>query len=429
MNNKKPTMLIIFGISGDLAKRYLLPAIKQIAKAKMLPNKFKIVGITRQKNIKIDGIEIYSMDVTNALDYEKLNKHLKKIEKKMGGPTQRLFYLSIPPQTCKAIIELIGKSSLIKNRATKLLLEKPFGSDFKSAKELATHIDKYFKAKPVYRVDHYLAKEAAQNLIVFRNGNSLFKKTWNKDFIESIKITMSEEIGIEGRAHFYEQTGALRDVVQSHLLQLTALTLMNLPEMEKLDQVPVLRYEALKKLNVVCDIKKSECVKRGQYEGYRDEVKNPNSMVETFVSISLQSSDPEWKGVPITLTTGKALKSKFTEIRILYKKDKENESNELLLRIQPDAGINFNVWTKTPGYEYKLSQQTLHFDFKEHYAKLPEAYEQVLYNAINSDYSLFTSSKEVLETWRILDSIQKTWENSKDDLIIYKKGSVIKEIN
>ncbi len=442
MKSTTPTILVIFGISGDLAKRYLLPAIEKIADVNMLPSQFHIVGITRRPDLKIEDLfktsdknllkytKLYHMDIANSDDYEKLNQYLHEIERSFTAPAQRLFYLSIPPVACETIVEFLGKSNLIKNnkKQNKILLEKPFGVNFQNAQKLVNHIDKYFKKEQVYRIDHYMAKETAQNIIVFREGNSLFKKTWNKDFIESIEIIASEKIGIEKRVNFYEQTGALRDVVQSHLLQLAALVLMKLPEENELEKVPNLRYEALNKLNIVCNIKNGECVKRGQYKGYKKEVKNERSSTETFVSINLQSNDPKWLGVPITLTTGKALKNKFTGIKIRYKKDKENESNELLLRIQPDAGMEFSVWAKVPGYEHQLSPHSLHFNFKEHYGKLPEAYEQVLFNAINSDHSLFTSSEEILETWRILDLVQKTWKKSTRDLIIYKKGSAINEI-
>ncbi len=453
MNNKNPTTLVIFGISGDLSVRYLLPAIGQIAEAKMLPEEFHIVGITRKDNIKIENLlkntknsdfvkdhtDIYKMDTDNVLDYEKLKDHLRKLQKDQKqdmlnddilDKTQIIFYLSVPPKASKKIIELLGKSDLVKTGQNKLLLEKPFGTSLTSATELVEHINKYFKAEDVYRIDHYMAKEAAQNLIVFRNGNSLFKRTWNKNFIESIEIIVSESVGIEGRANFYEQTGALRDMVQSHLLQLTAMVLMVLPEDGKFDQIPHLRFEALKQLNITCDLKTiNKCAIRGQYEGYKSEVNNFDSLIETFVSITLESSDKNWEGVPITLMTGKALKEKFTEIRIKYKKDKETESNELLLRLQPDAEIEFSIWTKQPGYEYKPSRQSLSFKYKEHYKDLPEAYEQVLFNAINSDHSLFTSGEEVLETWRILDLVQEVWGKSDDNIKIYKKGSDIESIS
>jgi len=421
MKNESPTILVIFGITGDLARRYLLPAIDAIGQAQMLPQKFKIVGITRQKDS-----QFYQMDTEKIEDYQGLDKYLEEIEKSFGIPAQRVFYLSVPPEASKSIIELLGQSGLSKKGESKLLLEKPFGTNLENAGDLARHIDKYFSPEQVYRVDHYMAKETAQNIIVFRSGNSLFKKTWNKDFIKSIEIIASEAIDIEGRANFYEQTGALRDYVQSHLLQLAALTLMELPE--DLNDVPKLREKALKNLNIVCDITQKECVKRGQYEGYRNEVKNPNSLVETFVSVNLHSNDPNWSGVPITLVTGKALEKRFTEIKIRYKRDKENESNELILRIQPDAGIEFSIWTKVPGYERKITPHYLSFKLKDHYSVLPEAYEQVLYDAINGEHSLFTGSGEILETWRILDAVQETWKNQKDDLVIYKKGSTLYEV-
>ena len=438
MNKNKPTILVIIGISGDLSKRKLLPAIGAIATTLMIPEKFRIVGVTRKQDIKLEDLlknttnkdyllqntELFEMDLNNGDDYKKLGKHLEKIKEEFGESTQCLFYLSVPPNVSKPIIEFIGNSGLGCEGETKLLLEKPFGVDLKSATELVGHINKYFKPEQIYRIDHYLAKETAQNIIVFRDGNSLFKKTWNKDFIERIEIIVSEEIGIEGRASFYEQTGALRDF-QSHLLQLLALVLMELPQDENLAEVPNLRFEALKHI-IIEDVNKD--VIRGQYEGYKDEVKNTDSKVETFVSIQLRSTADRWTGVPITLTTGKALSEKLTEIRILYKKEKDHESNELFLQLQPKEEIQFNMWAKRPGYEHRVSPHNLSFKYKEYYDILPEAYEQVLFNAINSDHSLFTTSEEVLEAWRILDVLQKAWEKSGDDLIIYKKGSTTDEI-
>lgn len=441
--SNKPTIIIIIGISGDLSKRKLLPAIGQIASTGMMPEKLKIVGITRKKDLSVDDLldntankdyllentKLFEMDLDNESDYFKLKDYLKDIESSFGEEAQYLFYMSVPPKVSKPIVEFIGEAGFASMENTKLLMEKPFGVDLESAKDLIDHINHYFKTNQVYRIDHYLAKETAQNIIVFREGNSLFKKTWNKDFIESINITVSEEIGIEGRVSFYEQTGALRDFIQNHLLQLLALTLMELPEGDNLSEVPRLRYEALKKIKVsTTNGGILNNVKRGQYKGYREEVGNDSSMVETFASIDLESSDERWQGVKLNLTTGKALKEKFTEIKILYKKDSTHESNELVLKLQPDEGISFSVWAKKPGYSHHISKHSLSFSFKEHYNALPEAYEQVLFNAINGDHSLFTSSDEVLETWRILDPLQKAWMAGAYDLIIYKKGSIILDI-
>jgi glucose-6-phosphate 1-dehydrogenase len=442
MNKNIPTILIIIGITGDLSKRKLLPAIGQIASTGMIPDKIKIIGVTRKADINIENLlenttnkdfiknntELFEMDLGDVAGYKKLSIHLKEIEKQFGFSAQYLFYLSVPPNTSKSIIKLLGESGLAERQNTKLLLEKPFGVDLDSAVDLVNHINQYFRLEQVYRIDHYLAKETVQNILVFRDGNSLFKKTWNKDFIDKIEIIVSEKIGIEGRVNFYENTGALRDLVQSHLLQLLAITLMDLPSEDQMESVPSLRYEALKQISIPSVKSLSTYTKRGQYLGYRDEVGNQNSMTETFVSIDLESKDSKWEGVKINLTTGKALKDKFTEIKIYYKKENNKESNELQLRLQPNEGISFSVWAKRPGYEHQIGRHELDFSFKDHYSSLPEAYEQVLFNAINSDHSLFTSSDEVLETWRILDSLQKSWINSAYDLIIYKKGSTPGEV-
>jgi len=430
-----PTILIIFGISGDLAHRKLLPAIREIALSEVMPEKFKIIGISRRP-LNVDEVipsagdnaflkrvlEIRQMDLDNVEDYKKLSEYIKSIEDSFAEDTQRLFYLSVPPLASQPIIEMIGQSGLSRVPRTKLLLEKPFGTDLKSAEELITHIHNNFDEEQVYRIDHYLAKEMTQNLVVFRSGNSLFKRTWNKDFIESIDITASQRIGIEGRAAFFEQTGALRDIIQSHLLQLAALTLMNLPQGDDWQAIPVERLHALEHLELAGDVQDS--VVRGQYRSYRSEVDNPDSSVETFVSLKLKSKNPNWDGVPIRLTTGKSLEHDYTEIKICYRKEESSESNTLVLRIQPNEGVEVRLWAKQPGYERKLRQLPLNFSYSEHFTGLPEAYERVFVDAMRGDRSLFTSSEEVLATWRILKPVQDLWQTGGDrDLIIYESGS------
>jgi glucose-6-phosphate 1-dehydrogenase len=437
-----PTVLIIIGITGDLAQRKLLPAIAEIAAAGELPEKFRIVGISRRSGLDLESVlgagaaanslractHLYQMDLTHSGDYQKLAQYLETIDTELGGTPQRLFYLSIPPTVSRPIIEMLGESGLATQPNTKLLLEKPFGVDLASAQELVQHIDQYFSFKQVYRIDHYLAKETAQNFIVFRENNSLFKRSWNKDFIESIEVIASEEIGIEGRATFYEQTGALRDVVQSHMLELAALTLMETSTSGSFFEVPARRLDALKQLQLPSGEEITSFAKRGQYVGYADEVQNPDTIVETFVSLRLQSTDPRWEGVPITLTTGKMLDKKLTQIKIKYKRDHGYEANELVIQMQPDEGVELEIWTKQPGFAHLVSQHALRFNYKEHYSKLPEAYEQVLFNAMISDHSLFTSSAEVLETWRILDPVQQYWEMTRDDLVQYQPHCSISEV-
>ena len=336
------TTYIIFGASGDLSRRYLMPAIKNLQNMKYVGT---VVPVSRK-------------------DYGNLENLIKK-----NG--EKIFHLAIPPESVPGVIEIIsnnfGKDNI------KIMLEKPFGNDLKSAQGLVQHIDKYFSEDQIYRVDHYLAKKSLENVIT---------EKWDRNNIASIEIIASEKIDIEGRVNFYEQTGALKDFVQSHLLEMAAVVLAGSFEV-------VRRQEALKNLKIVCDIRKRECVKRGQYEGYREEVNNPNSTTETFVSINMVSIEPAWRGVSIVLSTGKAFHEKLTQIKIKYKDDSEKI---------------FNI---------------------EHE---PEAYERVIGATISGNHNLFISSDEIIETWRILDAIQKTWEKSKDDLIIYKKGSKIDEV-
>lgn len=438
MTNNKSTILVIFGISGDLAKRYLLGAISAISHAGMLPDEFHILGLTRQHDIKKEDLlknipdsdyiynhlEIRSIHMDDIDEFKKLNIYIDELEKNFNICPQRLFYLSVPPQASKLIVKYLGESGISRRENTKLLLEKPFGTDLENAIDLALHINKYFDKESIYRVDHYLAKDTVQNIIIFRDGNSLFKKTWNNNFIEKIDVIVSEKLGIEGRANFYEQSGALRDMIQSHLFQLLSLTIMDLPNGNNLEEIPSLRLEALKKLKIV----NTDLCIRGQYDGYKEDVNNPTSKTETFASVLLESSDPKWVGVPIRLTTGKALEDRFSEIRVSYKKENDNESNELIIRIQPKGGIQFNMWAKNPGYEYKVSPHNLSFNFEEYYGALPQAYEQVLFNVINSDHSLFTLSEEVIETWRILDELEKKWKENDKGMIIYKKGMSVNEL-
>jgi glucose-6-phosphate 1-dehydrogenase len=434
-----PTILVIIGITGDLSRRKLLPAIEEIVRANAVPGKFKIVGVTRQ-TVSVDDVlrtasggthdflakqlSMYQMDVTQAADYGGLSAYLQSIEADFGAPSQRLFYVSVPPQVAQPIVGLLGHTGLAAVPNTKLLLEKPFGTDLESAQELISQTTRYFTEDQVYRIDHYLAKEMAQNLIVFRGSNTLFRRTWNNDFIESVEIIATEDIRIEGRSSFYEQTGALRDIVQSHLLQLAALTLMATPHVGQLSEVPGARLAALRQLRLPQDKPLSTAVHRGQYNGYRKEVDNAHSVVETYVDLTLESTDPAWAGVPIRLITGKALAQKATQICITYKKDEGNESNLLVITLQPNEGVQLCLWAKVPGYEWRVEQHAMSMAFKDYFAAMPEAYEQVLVDAMQSDHTLFTGSDEVLETWRILQPIQKAWAMSDaTDLSIYKPGS------
>jgi glucose-6-phosphate 1-dehydrogenase len=449
MKKLPPTVLIIIGISGDLSTRKLLPAIAKIAGAGEIPEQFRLIGISRQYLEKAEllakatgdtdearlsryfldsKLDLMKVDYDSEADFAHLATKLDEIDAEFGVPAQRLYYLSVPPQAAMPIVDQLGISGLSKVPNTKLLLEKPFGVDLSSAKALIEHTLMHFAEEQVYRIDHYMAKEMAQNLLVFRRGNTLFRRTWNKDFIDRIEIIATERIGIEGRTGFYEQTGALRDLVQSHLLQLAALTLMDLPDLDNLTTIRGLRLAALHYIEEASVKTVAKHAVRGQYDSYRTEVENPKSMVETFASLSLESADPKWQGVPITITTGKSLDSKKTEIHIYYHKDDERESNKLTLRIAPNEGIEISLWVKTPGYDLDFACAPLDFVYDQYYKHLPEAYEQVLLDAMRSDQTLFASSKEVLSSWEILAPVQEKWSDPKSELRIYKSGSRIENI-
>lgn len=427
----QPTVLVIVGVTGDLSKRKLLPALEQILKV-VNQDIFEVIGITRRKVSSDDilstlnasdnlasNFSTYQMDLTDVEEYKKLKQHLLKLDEKAGAPLQKLFYLSIPPQISLSVVERLGASGISNLPDTKLLMEKPFGVDLESAEELVENAKTYFNEDQIYRIDHYLAKEMTQNLVVFREHNSLFRSTWSADFIESIEIIASEKIGIEGRAEFYEQTGALRDLVQSHLLQLAALVLADLKS-SKSKGVPAARLEALRQIITPQDVG-AQAV-RAQYSGYREEVANPVTTVETFVSLTLYSSDPRWKDVPIKIVTGKALGVKSTEIRLNYKQESSSEANVLVFHIQPNEGVEIELWAKEPGYGNILQKVPLRFSYENHFTSLPEAYERVFMDALRSDHSLFTTSDEVLQTWRILDPVQRKWAMDDSDLMSYEPG-------
>jgi glucose-6-phosphate 1-dehydrogenase len=426
------TLLVIFGVSGDLSKRYLLPAMAEICQSSDIRAHMKILGVSRRQISKDEVLSnqtaglagqfsTLQFDYSEAAEYQKLKDYLKEHPAK-----QVIFYFAVPPDAVPAMIENLGKAGL-NHKSAKLLLEKPFGTDLASAKGLISQTAKHFSEEQVYRIDHYLAKTVAQNNSVFLSSNALFRRVWNKDFIEYIEIVVAEKIGLERRAAFYEQTGALRDIVQSHLLQLAALTLMDSsPDPFELGDLPKRRLAALKGLNVSPDFKKS--VFRAQYQGYKADVGNPKSRTETFVALQLASMDPRWQGVPVYMATGKNLDQRLTQIRVNFKKTSAAQANTLILRIQPREGIELDLWVKKPGYQKELDKKTLSFSFEQSFDRLPDAYEQVLVDAIRSDHSLFAGSGEVVESWRILQPVIDYWQSDKTKIPEYKPGSSIELI-
>ncbi len=417
------TKLVIFGITGDLSRRKLLPALANVIEAGKC-DELSIIGVSRRpvEQFQVLGdhhgslsgtTTMFQMDLDNADDYEKLREYIDQ-----QPDEQVLFYLSVPPDSAGGIVENLGQAGL-NGSSSKLLFEKPFGTDTESAQTMINHTAAYFNEEQIYRIDHYLAKEMAQNLVTFRARNAIFSYLWSNKYIERIDVLALESIGIEGRAAFYEQTGALRDIVQGHLLQLLALVLLPLPEGEELDwdSLPARRQAALDAL-APADPARSV---RAQYDGYRDEVNNPDSMVETFVSLALESTDPMWQGVPLALTTGKALSHKKTEVRVHFRRAHDSQSNYLIFKIQPNEGIAIDLVTRKPGYDREVEHQSLSYTYPAD-ARMPDAYEQILVDAIGSRKSLFATSGEVLRAWEVVTPLQEAWRH-ESEIKFYPVGS------
>lgn len=422
------TKLLIFGITGDLSRRKLLPALGAMMRSGET-EELQIIGVSRRE---VDQgallteanateltrfLSVFTMDLTASGDYARLRKHIA-----LTRDEQLIVYLSVPPMAAAQIVDFLGEAQ-INTPNVKLLFEKPFGMDYSSAEEVIARTSRYFKEEQLYRIDHYMAKEMAQNIVTMRGGNALFGHVWNGAAIEKIEIHALETIGIEGRAGFYEQIGALRDVVQGHLMQLLALTLMEVPADFDWSELPKKRLAALESLRPA-DPQKAV---RAQYETYQEEVANPGSQTETFVSLELRSRDPKWQDVPLVLTTGKALDRKATEIIVHFRKEHEAQSNRLIFKIQPDEGVTVELYAKKPGYDREFYAQQLSFSYPEE-TVLPEAYEQVLVDAIRSRKSLFTSSDEVLQSWRILQPVLTAWGMDDEPLKTYPSGNATHNI-
>ncbi|MCA9334657.1 hypothetical protein KC953_00765 [Candidatus Saccharibacteria bacterium] len=418
--------LVIFGITGDLAQRKLLPALSSVIEAEKC-DELRIIGVSRREveqfevlgehHQHLDGTtSLFQMDLNDTQHYERLKDYIDA-----GDDEQVLYYLSVPPDSVTNIIERLGQAGMNGPRH-KLLLEKPFGKDLDSARAMVEHTATYFDESQVYRIDHFLAKEMAQNIVAFRARNAIFSHLWSAEYIERVEVVALESIGIEGRVAFYEQTGALRDVVQGHLMQLLALVLLSLEGELDWESLPGHRLAALSAVEPADPVRSI----RAQYDNYQSEVDNPHSPVETFVSLELHSNNPRWASVPLRLTTGKALDCKKTEVRIHFRGSTNGQGDCLIFKIQPDEGIEIDLMTKKPGYDQELEHQKLSYMYPAD-TRLPDAYEQVLVDAISSRKSLFATNDEVLRAWEILAPVQQYW-SSVTDVQKYPSGSSVDDI-
>ncbi len=453
MSENQPTVIILFGVSGDLAGRKILPALYHLIKDELLPNDCRIIGTTRQsltkeqllKNTELcvletdnvcnpdalkkfnDIFELFQLDPAKDDDYLKLKQFLSKLEASEGKCFNRLFYLSIPPQLYMPIVERLGKYGMAEScehskAKCRLLVEKPFGYDLASAKELISETAKYFKEEQVFRIDHYLAKETAQNILILRKHNPLLDDVWNNKLIRQIRIRALENIGIEGR-NFYDSIGALRDVIQSHLIQLMAISTMDIPA--DINSSKEIHEKKIKLLNQTSLVVVEGSWLRGQYDSYRQEIGDNNSDTETYIKLNLQIDNDTWRDVKIVLETGKALKTKVTDISIDFSEPNDKNQNQLTIRIQPNEGINIKLFVKRPGIENKIDEAAMDFSYQQTFgvSAHPDAYERVIVDAIRGDQSLFASSQEVIRSWEILEPIIESLERDSGGIKIYATGS------
>ncbi|HSX47781.1 MAG TPA: glucose-6-phosphate dehydrogenase [Patescibacteria group bacterium] len=443
-NNIEPPIIVIFGITGDLSKKKLMPALYHMLSENMLPEDTKIIGTSRkplEKQTLLSDIELCILDKDNACDKEGLAKlsnslqtfqlnpdnlddfqTLKQLITKYDNSNSKIhmFYMSIPSSAYEPIVSNLAKSDF-NGSNTRLLLEKPFGYDIESAKRLIEEVDKAYSENQIYRIDHYLAKETAQNLLTFRLHNPIFSTLWNSHHIKSINIRALETIGIEGRANFYEQTGALRDFIQSHLMQLLSIVMMDLPSdmtSEAIHSTKINFFNQLKPADPKLAI-------RGQYDSYREEVKNEKSNVETYAKLVLEHESELWRGTKIILETGKAMSEKTTDITVEFITSKESNHNNLIFQLQPNEGISLDLIVKEPGLENNMHHTALEFRYDHIFKNYQyiDAYERVLLDAIHGDQSLFASDKEVIATWQVLQPILDYWLSNSDQLNFYTVGS------
>ncbi len=456
-----PAVVVLFGATGDLAHRKVIPALYQLWRTNLLPHEFILLAIGRrpydddtfrleiraslEQHSRVlpldldacrsfaDRILFQHLDFADATGFNALATRLEDLDREHGTRGNRLYYLATQPSQFAEIVGQLGRVGLDHERHDegwrRIVIEKPFGHDLESAKRLNREVGKVFRESQVYRIDHYLGKETVRNLMVFRFGNGIFEPLWNRRYVDHVQITVAESIGIENRGAFYEETGASRDVLQNHLLQLVSLIAMEPPAMFEAN---ALRDEKVKVLRALSSDAAHHVV-RGQYGpgwvaanqvgGYRQEQDvDPESETETFVAARLMIDDWRWSGVPFYVRTGKRLPKRATEIAIQYRevphrlfKDEgvEPESNLLAIRIQPDEGIMLRFGAKVPGLGLDVRSVTMDFTYGSAFSvDSPDAYETLILDALMGDASLFTRADEVEQAWSIVDPIVDMWASA-----------------
>jgi glucose-6-phosphate 1-dehydrogenase len=468
-----PCVVVIFGASGDLTKRKLLPALYHLEQGGLLPKKFAVVGVARRplkdefvsdmrdgivKGGGVDAndaklteflsrVNYHAMDFDDAEGYIKLKSLLDSLDKKYGTNGGRLFYLATAPDYFAEIIDQLGAQGMAKSDkgAVRVIIEKPFGHDLQSARELNDNVNKVLSEDQVFRIDHYLGKETVQNILVFRFANGIFEPIWNRNYIDHVQITAAESIGIEGRGPFYEKAGALRDVVQNHVMELLSFVAMEPPV--SFGAAPI-RTEKVKVWKSIHPIRMEDTV-RGQYGvgtiddeaviGYRQETRvDPDSSTETFAALRMELDNWRWAGVPFYVRAGKRLAQRSTEITIQFKqppqllfKDTPDskcgsiQPNIISMRIQPNEGISLRFAAKVPGPSMQSCPVIMDFDYATAFGvSSANGYERLLLDAMLGDATLFAHRDGVEATWSLMTPVLESWaSNPPKDFPNYAAGS------
>jgi glucose-6-phosphate 1-dehydrogenase len=478
-----PCAMVVFGGAGDLTKRLLIPALDNLMRTKLLPNGFAIIGVARSPMSTEDfrqslteamhdfartrggesggteldeaawsalreRVEYFNADLTDAFTYQELARRLKAASAKYGCGENCLFYLAVAAQLFSPIIHQLAVAGLVEQKRgwCRVIIEKPFGTDFESAKRLNADLLGVLDENQIYRIDHYLGKETVQNVMVMRFGNGIFEPLWNRDHIDNIQITVAETVGVERRASFYEKTGALRDMVPNHLFQLLTLIAMEPPTTFEADAV---RNEKVKVLDAVRPFLGTDPFTnsvRGQYlagsiggmnvRGYRQEPNvAPDSATETYVAMKITIDNWRWAGVPFYLRTGKSLQRRSSQIVVQFKhapyamfRDTRVErltANRLILHIQPDEGVSFQFGAKIPGPSVRMGDVRMDFRYKDYFdAKPSTGYETLIYDCMLGDATLFQRGDSVEAAWRVVQPLIDAWSaRSGAPVASYDAGS------
>ncbi|HUH96850.1 MAG TPA: glucose-6-phosphate dehydrogenase [Anaerolineales bacterium] len=461
MNNKLPTSIVIFGASGDLTQRKLIPSLFNSFRKGRMPEKFHIIGYgntafsaeqfrahlrdgTRQFALFeygdeewdafADNLAYQQGRYTDLADFKNLSGFVSRWE---NGSGNRVYYMATPPGIFPNIIDLLGLTGQLSENGgwRRVVIEKPFGTDLASARSLNLQIHRALNENQIYRIDHYLGKETVQNILVARFANTIFEPLWNRNYIDHVEITVSEQVGVEHRAGYYDTVGVVRDMFQNHLLQLMALVAMEPPASFEAN---ALRNEKVKVLSSIQPIRGESVAVRsvlGQYQGYRDEEGvRADSTTPTYAALRLQIDNWRWQGVPFYLRSGKRLAEKTSQIIIEFKEPPHllfpnarggMTPNMLVLYLQPDEGIHWRFEAKVPDTAADMRSVDMEFHYADSFGKtsIPESYERLLLDALSGDASLFTRADEVETAWGLIDPILEWWDAQKASPSLYEPGS------